>query len=534
MATQIQQPTVALKPSQQRNVIWSDELDYSIDEFVHSDIQYTYAYPTNLQTLTLNNSGNAPVLTITIPPSVSHWSKNAYSYQLQIPPCTAAGNFVWVNANALTHMNEWDIIDQFTGAQWQGTQFGNYYASMIVPGSTELTKFLTESFYSTVPQITSATSQLYVMENVTRFCQTYSFTTTIAITTSGGAQGTVLASVTVPVQYVASQSTTVTAATNAVAYPDAICNMFPQNPYTSRRLYYIGASGAGVVLDFHIKFGSYFLTAGATDKLVYNPSNLTSRQYFNATDNFCWNSGSATDPTDITNNTGGLYSITTTNNPAYGSFANSGATVTNVYITLATENNPQLAQRTIDLVTQGAGLYFPIGYPTIVQQSIGNSVTTHSLSIPITSQYGSSLLGIIVAPFNANYTSHPAFHNIHQRGYLQNYIPLLAGKFIGNQTAYNCLLSQDYIYNKEFLTGSSVQTMGEYIYSEWIHVESWVGTKPLYQWDASVLSGKDLRTANTTYQINANMSPACPALWNFLLIGQKMLHLSARGSEVLQ
>jgi hypothetical protein len=510
MATQVQQPTVALKPSQQRNVIYSDELDYSIDELVHSDIQYTYAYPTNLQTLTLNNSGNAPVLTITIPPSVTHWSRNRYSYQLQIPPCTAAGNFIYVNANALTHMNEWDIIDQFTGAQWQGTQFGNFYGTLVAPGCTELTKFLTKSFYSTVPQLTPSTSQLYVMENISRY----------SVFTS-------------PSQYVASQSTNVTTATTVAGSGTAIIDMFPQNPFTARRLYYIGASGAGVVLDFNIAFGSYFFTAGTTDKLVYNPSNLTSRMYFNACDNFCFNAGSATDPTLPTLNTAGLYSITAANNPASGVFANSGASIQNVYITLAAENNPQLAQRTIDLVTTGSGLYFPIGYPQIVQQNIGSSITTHQLSVPVTSQYGSSLLGIIAAPFSGNQT-YPAFRNVHQRGYLQNYISLLAGKFIGNQTAYNCLLSQDYIYNKQYLVGSSVQTLGEYINSEWIHVESWVGTKPLHQWDSSVLSGKDLRTANTTYQINASMSPACPAFWNFLFIGQKMLHLSARGSEVLQ
>lgn len=522
MTTIMQTGSEPAMPSQARNEIWEEDLDYSIDTYIHSNIQYSYTYPTNLQTVLLNTSSNSQVVTTYFQPTVGIFNKYRHNYQLQIGGHN--GDCVWVNANAATHIGAWTLSDQVTGSVWSQLQLGNYYASMLCPASITLNEFLTRSFfYEGLQTYTPLTSSLYTLNEMSRFSATQAFTAVTVVTTGTSTQ-TIYSGLTTLEQLVPNLNT---AATQALYTVD----LFPQNPYTSRRQFYVSQVSHGIVLDFSCEFSYLPLTCFDIGKNLYTPTILNSLMYYNAVNNFAFMSSSATDPTATPN---GTTYISVTNNTILDSVINqAGASITNIYFTIANQNDPALAARSIKMVTEGQGLTVPFGFPTIVNQTFAAS-TVHPISQPVTSSYGMNLLGMIIAPFSTNVGTSPCYTNVHQRGVVSNYTVQFASKPLGNQTFYNCLTSQDYIFNQPFLTGSSIQTLGEYIYAEWIHVDSLCGTKPLYSFDATVISGRSLQAVNVQYQVSVVLSQSLSLSWYVLFLGQKLLNLTARGSFVVQ
>ena len=174
-----------------------------------------------------------------------------------------------------------------------------------------------------------------------------------------------------------------------------------------------------------------------------------------------------------------------------------------------------------------------IPWITATRNSISSS-TAHSYQIALSSAYGNSLLAIITAPFpSVNSGTLSCYANVHQRGNLTFYNSFINNISISNPSGYNVLQCQDFMVgNRKFLQGSVVQTLGEYIYSDWMHCDSWFGTKPLHEVDCQDVDGLDLRRQNSVFQWQATLSTATAYTWLSILIGQKTLSLSSQGSLV--
>jgi hypothetical protein len=110
---------------------------------------------------------------------------------------------------------------------------------------------------------------------------------------------------------------------------------------------------------------------------------------------------------------------------------------------------------------------------------------------------------------------------------------------ISNPAGYDCTKGQDFsIANKKFLERSSIQTSGEYLYSNWVHVDSWVGNRALCDLDPTSIDGLDVSTQSATYQWQANWNTTTittagsSATWCNVICGQKTANFTAQGVTV--
>jgi hypothetical protein len=487
---------------------FAPEIDYETEYANHSDVIYRYVYPQNSGSATLTSSGTFGPTSIIIPPACFNLEKSHLNGQINLPLVSGAYNFI--NANLCTTIARLKIFDQFSNAIWCDVSNFNQAMSVLVPSCTKLTTFLSKSFYAgtspngvlgtIVPSGVSTTSQLYPVEDIQRCADIWNFSTG----SSGGTYVTTyIASYTYPVNIVPSVSGT--------TYTD----MFPQNPYTGRRQFYTGASGTASVLDFSIPLSAFKFTVCNVDKLLWNASNLQMDILWNNTDNFAFaTSGGALQPNAAT-----VTSITGT------------ATIANIALVLANENNLQLISKVVDDITR-EGLKIQIPWMTAtLQPQTGASM---AYQIALSASYGNSLLAIVTSPFS-NLTSgtNAPFANVHQRGLITQYNTFINNISISNPSYYNCLQSQDYMVgNRRFLRGSVIQTLGEYVLAEYQHVDSWFGTKPLHEVNYEQVDGLDLRRQNSVFQLQATLSASTTYRWLSLLLGQKTLSLSNQGSLV--
>ena len=495
------------EPEQESKKVYSDEINYEMEYANHSDVIYRYLYPQNSASATLTSGGVYGPTSIVIPPACFNFAKSSLNGQIFIP--ASANNYNYINANTLTTISRMRIFDQFSNAVWMDVSNFNQTMSCLVPGATRITEFLTKSFYgslsfsgtatvvSTIPASSSANSQLYAVESICRFNSQ-----PVALQVTSGT----------PTAYVA----TYTAPTNIVASgTNSSVDLFPQNSFTGRKQFYIsGASNTTSYLDFNISLSAVKFSVCSVDKLMWNASNLQMDIWWNNTDNFAFTSTSSSDPTT---------------SPA----SITGAPlINNIALVLANENNLQLISHVIDTITKD-GLKVQIPWMTATRQTISAS-SSHSYQIALSSAYGNSLLAIVTAPFQSTTSGASApYANVHQRGTISTYNTFINNISISNPSYFNALQCQDFMVgNRRFLKGSTVQTLGEYILAEWIHVDSWCGTKPLYEIDVTDVDGLDLRRQNSVFQLQSTLTTSSTYSWLSILIGQKTLSLSSQGSLV--
>lgn len=495
--------------------VYSEEVDFDIEVSNHSDLVYRIINPQNSSSATVTSGSSYGPTTLLTAPQVHNMKYGSIQGQIQISAQTT-GQYNYINANLLTIFQRIKVYDTFNNAIWMDVNnLGNAMA-VLAPICTPLEKFLTKSLCNTFtpsflgsrvicPATTASDSSYYVVEDIARFNQQPVFTaTTYSAATT--ATTSPLATYSPPNNYVG-------VFTTAATYAD----LFVQNSFTSIRQFYISASSATVsYLDFSIPHSAFKFTVLNTDKLLWTPTNIMMEIWWNSTDNWAF-SGS-----DPANPQTGCLSLTTT------------TTIANITQTIACENN----QRTIDLVVekvQKYGLSIEIPWMTTWRQAISSS-TNHSYQIALSSAYGNSLLLMVTAPFQSVTSATLAYlANIHERGYLSNYNTYINNISIAFPNNYDVTQCQDYyIGNRKFLAGSAVQTLGEYVLANWCHVDSWMGTKPLHVLvdEADQATGKDLHTVNSVWQWRSTYSTAMALTWQTLLIGQKLLQISSRGSIV--
>ncbi len=449
----------------------SEELVYSPTVNNHSTVIYRNISPQGSSSVTLGSSLSGPVEFV-ISPSCWNPSKSRLNFQINLT--TSGTKFNFFNGNTACAIGRITVYDSATNSLLMDCSNFEKYAQLIIPTATDIEDFLTKAMDLAIPAATSAASTPYPVEDLGR----------------------------------------VNSATNLNS---ANVSMATYNPYTGKREWYLAAAGAAV-LDVSIPFSAFKFSFLSTNSVLYSPSNLVVQVYFNAVDQFLVVSNSATNPGDATQTS------------AAGSIAN-------INLSLANEGNLAVVSQVIDKVMK-QGVTLPLAYPTCIRQSLANS-TSHSYQLQLTKAYGNRILFIASSPFTPNEggtTAADAYiskNNYHPREDLTLYNTFLNGIAISYPPGYDCTKGQDYsLANKEFLRKSVIQTSGEYIYGNWVHIDSFVGTKPLCEVDQSMIDGLDVGSQNSVFQLQATLSVASTATWVNVIAGQKTMTLSANGVMV--
>lgn len=451
----------------------SDELQYSPVVSNHSTTIYRNISPQAAATLTLGSGAIGPT-EFMIPPSVFSFEKTYLTFTVDVlAPAAGAGSFNWLYANGLSALNRVTLYDTATSNVWADISNFEKYAAMVVPASTDHEDFLTKPTAITVVPITPATAAVLPVESISR-------NTTIGLTHEYGV-------------------------TMAGAQLDMVTDL-----YNKRRQFYIGGNNARTSITYNIPLADLKLTAFATKQLLYCPSNLVMQVYWSPINNIGFVATSATDPV---NGAGQL--------PLSGV-----ATIVAPKLVLANEGNLNIVSQVIDKVMK-SGLSLPIAYPTVTVQTPPAAAPAYSLQL--TRGYGQRILAMITAPFSLVAT---VGNNIHGRGDITQYnttinnVALLYPPGFAASTA-----SEDYtIANRQFLKGSVVDTLDNYVNAEWIHVDSFFGAKPLKDVNPTEIDGLDVGQQSSTWAFSGTATTQYRFVT--IIVGQKILSISSQGSTV--
>jgi len=446
----------------------SSELDYSPVVSNHSTVLYRTVAPQGSNSATINSTSTYGPVEFIIPPSVFNLNKSRLNFSMLVG-ASAAGFFNYVNANTLTAISRITLYDSATNALWCDISNVNQYASLVTSAATDFKDYSTKSFVSGALQTTVADAQKYTVEDISK-------SNLLTVNDTGDNQ-----------------------------------DLAAQNPYFSRRQFYIGGSQVATAIDVSIPFSAFKMCVLSSDKNMYCPSNLVLQVYLNASNNYAFQADVATDPTD-------------------GPVAVSSLTISNLSLSLANEGNLAIVSQIIQKVMGGGGISLPIAYPTVTRQVVG-SATAHSYQLSLTRGYGNRILALISAPFSAAATINNT--NVHSRGTLGVYNTFLNNVAIKSQAGFDATKSQDYIQaNKEYLKDSVVQTLGEYYLGEWVHIDSFFGEKPIKDVNQHEIDGLDVGAQSSTWQIQANLTASTAYNWTTIIVGQKQLSVSNQGSMV--
>lgn len=456
----------------------SEELQYAPVVNNHSTLAFRKISPQGVSTaIALSAAGSVGPTEFIIPPSVFNPAKSRLNSQLELPAGTTVAHN-WVDANLSSVISRLVLYDSATNAVWLDCSNFEKYAAMVGPAGTSYDDFKTKatSFCPTGPQN---------LPRLAIFSQPF------------------------PCEDIQKSDSLV----NVTHVNTAVAGTSGYNSYEGRKVLLAGGGDAQKsFVDVSLPFAAFKLTALALNKNLYNPANLVLQVYWNATDNFAWTSGSATNPTTAT-----VASIVT------------GAVINNVALQLANEQNLSIVSKITQQV-MSSGISIPIAYPTTTRQQISSN-TAHSYQLNLTKGYGQRIIALVSAPFNVGETVNG--RNSHLRGTLTTYNTFMNNIATKYQAGYDCRLAQDYYYgNREYLEKSTIQTAGDYAIAEWIHIDSYFGERPLHTVDQTVVDGYDVGMTASAWQIQANFSPATAATWITAIIGQKVLTLSSQGSMV--
>lgn len=455
----------------------SSELDYSNVVSNHSTVVYRTVAPQGSSSVTSSITSTVGPTEFIIPPSCFRFNKSRLNFSLLL---AAAGGTVYnyINANTLTAISRITLYDSATNALWADISNVNQYASLVVPAATDFKEYSTKSYSILTPATSVTAAQVATVEDISK--SNCLFAT----------------------DFDADQKENDTG--------DGV-NMALHNPLFSRRQFYVGGSNAATSIDVSIPLSAFKLSVLASDKLMYCPSNLVLQIYWAANNNYSFTAILPTDPTATTANLATAIAIS------------------NISLSLANEGNLAIVSQVINKVMT-SGLSLPIAYPTVTRQVLG-SATAHSYQLSLTRGYGNRILALITAPFSNAAGSNNI--NVHSRGTLGVYNTFLNNVAIKSQSGFDCIKSQDYIIaNREYLEDSVVQSIGEYLNAEWVHIDSFFGEKPLKDVNQHEVDGLDVGAQSSTWQIQANLTASTAYNYTTIIIGQKQLSVSNQGSMV--
>lgn len=447
---------------------YSPELDSTNIKSNHSQVLYRTIAPQGSNSVTTSITSTVGPTEFIIPPACFRLDKSRLNFSLLLAAPAAKCNFI--NGNLLTAISRVTLYDSATNSLWADISNINQYASLVVPAATDFQDYATKCYISGAIPATVANSQLNTIEDISK-----------------------------------SNISTVNDTGDNV-------DMGPQNPLFSRRQFYISAANTATALDVSIPLSAFKLSALSSSKLMFCPSNLVLQVYWNANNNYSFIATAVTDPVT------GVAPV------------ESAIALSNISLTLANEGNMEIANALINKVMSGGGITLPIAYPTVTRQSISAS-SSHSYQLSLTRGYGNRILALITGFFSN--AAGACYQNVHSRGTLTQYNTFLNNVAVKSQGGFNALASQDFIIgNREYLEGSVIQTIGEYLNGEWVHIDSYFGEKPLKDVDQHEIDGLDVSTQSSTWQVQATLSAATAYNWTTIIVGQKQLTITNQGSMV--
>lgn len=447
----------------------SSELDFSPVVSNHSTVVYRNIAPQGVSAITTSQTSTVGPTEFIIPPSCFRFDKSRLNFSMVLSAPAAKANFL--NANTLTAISRITLYDSATNALWADISNVNQYASLVVPAATDFKEYSTKNFLAGTVPATTADSRKNTVEDISK-CN--------------------LAS--------ASHNDT----------GDNV-DLSTQNPFFSRRQFYIKAVTVASSIDVSIPLSAFKLSVLASDKLMYCPSNLVLQVYWNSNNNYA-------------------FIATAVDNPVTGAATlEAPIELSNISLTLANEGNLAIVSQVINKVMT-SGISLPIAYPTVTRQTIAEA-SSHSYQLSLTRGYGNRILAVITAPFHTTTSLNTA--NVHSRSTLSTYNTFLNNVAIKAQSGFDATKSGDFIIgNREYLEGSVIQTIGEYLNGEWVHIDSFFGEKPLHEVNQHEVDGLDVGAQSSTWQIQANCTAATAFAWTSIIVGQKQLSVSNQGSLV--
>jgi len=382
---------------------------------------------------------------------------------------TAKANFI--NGNLCSSISRITLYDSATNALWADISNVNLYSALVTPAGTSFDEFSTKSYALTTGS-TAAAALANSVEDISK-----------SNTSNGSVNDNGLDT-----------------------------DLTPYNPYFGRKQFYVTAVSTDTFLDVSIPLSAFKMSILASEKMMYSPSNLTLQVYWGANNNY-------------------TFKATAVGSPVTGAESQTApVALTNISLSLATEQNLKISSQIINQV-MSQGITLPFAYPTVTLQSLSAS-TAHSYQLQATRAYGNSILAFITGAFQSGGTVNT--NTVHIRGEISLYNTFINSQPLKYSAGFNALASQDfYLGNREYLKKSVVQSLGEYVNAEWVHIDSFFGEKPLCEVDQHARDGLDVTTESKTWQIQANLANATAYRWTTIIIGQKVLMLTASGSQVM-
>jgi len=457
----------------------STELDYAPVVSNHSTVLYRTVAPQGANSVTSSITSSVGPTEFIIPPSCFNFAKSRLNFTLGL---AAAGGTLSnvINANTLTVISRITLYDSATNALWCDISNVNQYSSLLVPACTDFQEYSTKAFRSTTP------------------------------VTAADVAAAVTAARLVTVEDISKSNLAGGSAANLAGDGSVIST---QNPFFSRRQFYFGGSDVANALDVSIPLSAFKMSVLSSDKVLYSPSNLVLQVYWAPNNNYAFKATTAN-----TNPSENDVSLTT------------AIVISNISLTLANEGNLAIVSQIINKV-MSSGISMPIAYPTSTVYSSADNATAHSYQLSLTRGYGNRILAIVTAPFTRSTVSE---NNVHKRlaGNTSQYNTFLNNVAIKSQAGFSIASSQDYIMaNREYLEGSVIQTLGEYVLGEWVHIDGFFGEKPIKDVNQHEIDGLDVGAQSSTWQIQAT-TDAASYNWASIIIGQKQLSISNQGSMV--
>lgn len=199
-------------------------------------------------------------------------------------------------------------------------------------------------------------------------------------------------------------------------------------------------------------------------------------------------------------------------------------TVSNLAFYACVEQNAFLTSKLVNQVNT-EGLTMPI--PLVWSSKQNLSATNQSITLNITKSHGNSLCWVAWAPYKNPETvntckAHTTF-NLQQYQTLLNQIPILTN------TPINVLTGEHYMYNRDSLDESCIQSLLSYN-NHFTHFDNFVGfSLPAFNDNLTLANGIDLTKETQQYQLNSQFSTADPINNYIFWCAQKQLVLTRNG-----
>jgi len=474
----------------------SPELDYNFKMNNHSSIVYRSITPQGSSSITLGTtSGVVGPVEFIMPPAVFNPSKTKLNFQIDLGAAVSAGTGTtnvhrWVNANLGTMLNRVVLYDSATSAIILDVSNFDRWSSMIAPAAERLDHFLGKQ----IPQ--SAT----------------------ALLPWTGDGSTALATALANSLSYPSDNTSRSSTAAASNFTGVTTNVVNGVDFTGRRMWYISPTTTNdkntCYLSVSLNFEDLFrFTALSLDKNIYNPANTVLQLFFNPNDAFQFACASAVDATTPV-------SVAT------------GATISRLQVQLACEANIGIIGQTIGLIME-KGVTVPVGYPTVTRQTF-SATSNPSYQLQLTAGYGKRILFLATSPFNLSGTT-INLNQIHNapRASLLQYQTTLNSVPIKTPSGFDCTRGEDWsIGNQTYLTDSPLQNLDAYIKSDWVHIDSFFGEKPLSHVKQEDVDGIDVSTQSQTFGFQATTTSVAQT-WITAIVGQKMLSLTRTGAIIV-